>query len=72
MPRVRIFNSNETFTLLAVDPGGGYVQSVQVRWPDKTEAMVLNLYTYAAQVVGRFRQAWIQSQASCGEVSIKI
>jgi len=43
MPRVRIFNSNETFTLLAVDLGGGYVQSVQVRWPDKTESMVLNL-----------------------------
>ncbi len=42
-PLVRIFNSNETCTLLVVDLGACYVQSVQVRWPDKTEAMVLNL-----------------------------
>jgi len=43
MPRVRISKSNETSNLLAFDVGGSYVQSVQVRWPDKTESMVLNL-----------------------------
>jgi hypothetical protein len=43
IPHVRIFTSNETFALLAVYLGEGYVQSVQVRWPDKTESIVLNL-----------------------------
>jgi len=44
--------------------GDGGVQRVQVRCPDMTASAVLNLYTQAAQVVGRLRQAWMQSHAS--------
>jgi hypothetical protein len=37
-----------------------------------TLSAVLNFHTYAAQVVGRLRQAWMQSHASSMKVSIGI
>jgi hypothetical protein len=37
-----------------------------------TLSAVLNFHTYAAQVVGRLRQAWMQSHASSIKVSVGI